>query len=164
MSDGVVVWLTGLPASGKTTLAERLRARLPRPAVLLDSDVLRDIFGARGYGSDDRDEQYRVLGELAAMFARQSLVVIVAATAPRRIHREHARQLAPRFLEVHVATPLDTARGRDPKGLYARADAGLAPDLPGVGAAYETPQHPDVVARDGRDDAAIAKIVEILGA
>jgi len=164
MSDGVVVWLTGLPASGKTTLAERVRAQLQRPAVVLDSDVLREIFGAHGYGAGDRDEQYRVLAELAAMLARQSLVVLVAATAPRRSHRDRARELAPRFIEVHVATPLDTARRRDPKGLYARADAGLAPDLPGVGAAYEPPQDPDVVARDGRDDAAVAKIIEILGA
>jgi adenylylsulfate kinase len=162
MSGGVVVWLTGLPASGKTTLAERIRARLSRPAIVLDSDVVRDVLGAHGYAAADRDEQYRVLGELAAMLARQSLVVLVAATAPRRIHRETARRAAPRFIEVHVATPLATARERDPKGLYARAAAGLAPELPGVGAPYEAPDHPDVVASGGHDDQAVARIIEML--
>jgi adenylylsulfate kinase len=163
MTEGVVVWLTGLPASGKTTLAERIRTRLRRPAVVLDSDVMRDVLGAHRYAPDERDEQYRVLADLAGVLARQSLVVLVAATAPRRDHRERARAAAPHFVEVWVATPLETAAQRDPKGLYARARAGDAPELPGVGVAYEPPTAPDVIATGGHDDAAVDKIVELVG-
>jgi adenylylsulfate kinase len=154
---GVVVWITGLPASGKSTLAARIRERLVsrRSCVVLDGDEIREALGAHAYGTADRDELYSALSRLAAIIARQELVVLVAATAPRRAHRELARSLAPRFVEVYVETPLAECERRDPKGLYARARAGDAPMLPGVGASYEAPESPEVIARDGRDDKAV---------
>lgn len=149
-----VVWFTGLPASGKTTLAEGVRDRLG--GVLLDSDVLREVLETDDYA--DRDAFYRRLGTLAAMLARQGHLVLVAATAPRRVHRATARALAPRFVEVHVATPRDECERRDPKQLYAAARAGRAPLLPGVGVPYEAPLAPDVVAQGGADPAAVLAI------
>ena len=164
-ASGLVAWITGLPASGKTTLAERARqalGRAGRAAVVLDSDRVRELIAPElGYRPDERAEFYRRLAALAAHLADQGLVVLVAATAPERAHRERARRDAPRFLEILVDTPAEECARRDPKGLYRRAAAGAAPDLPGPGARYERPERPDLVASGGRDDDAVARLVEL---
>jgi adenylylsulfate kinase len=165
VSGGAVVWLTGLPASGKSTLAERIVADLREArvaSVVLDGDELRDaLVPAPGHDEAGRDAFYRTLAGLAALLAKRGLVVVVAATAHRRVWRDDARERAPRFVEVHVATPLDECRRRDPKGLYARAAA--LPDLPGVGVPYEPPHHPEVVARSGDEAAAAFAVLALLG-
>jgi adenylylsulfate kinase len=160
---GTVVWFTGLPASGKSTLATAVRERLAahRSCVLLDSDAVRMALGADRYDGPDRDDFYRVLAELAGMLARQGNLVLVAATAPMRAHRELARAVAPRYLEVWVRTSLADSEARDRKGLYARARAGDAPALPGIGAPYEPPLAPDVIAEGGQDDAAVDQIARL---
>jgi len=155
MTGGVVIWFTGLPASGKTRLAACVRSRIG--GILLDSDVLRDVFGTADY--EDRDAFYRRLAQLAAHLATQGHRVLVAATAPRCAHRELARMLAPAFLEVFVATPLEECMRRDPKQLYARARAGDAPLLPGVGVPYEPPVHPDVTVSTSEDEAVVIEAV-----
>ena len=156
-----VCWITGLPASGKTTLAERVRERLPG-AVVLDGDALRPLLTGQGYGRADRDAFYEAVARLAALIAAQGIPVLVAATAHARAHRDRARALAPRFLEVHVRTPRDACERRDAKGLYRRALAGELTALPGVGVAYEPPEHPDVVAEGGLDEGAEAEIARRL--
>jgi len=161
---GAIVWFTGLPASGKTTLAQRVRERLARPSILLDSDQLRTTLDADHYERTDRDAFYRALAGLAVLLARQGHIVLVAATAPRRAHREAARADDLRFVEVWVRTPRETCERRDRKGLYARAHAGDAPHLPGVGAPYEPPLAPAVTADGGLDDAAVATIARVLEA
>jgi adenylylsulfate kinase len=160
---GAIVWFTGLPSSGKTTLARRVQAhfgRTGRVSVLLDSDELRDLLGAHSYAPEDRAQFYRQLAALAVLLARQGLVVLVAATAPRREDRDRARGEvgAGRFNEVWVDTPLADCEARDPKGLYAQARRGDASELPGVGAEYEPPWAPEVIADGGVDDAAVAAI------
>jgi len=167
VSGGVVVWFTGLPSSGKSTLAEAVRARLAdagRPCVRLDGDeVRRSLVPAPGHWPSERDAFYETLARLAALMAGQGLVVLVAATAHRRAHRERARELAPRLVEVFVDAPLEECERRDAKGLYALARQGKAPLLPGMGVTYEAPLAPDVVASGGRDEAAVAKVLQILG-
>ncbi len=166
MMTGAVVWFTGLPSSGKTTLARRAQRALAaagRAAVLLDSDELRDVLDAHAYAPDDRDRFYRALAALAALLARQGIVALVAATAPHRRDRERAREAisggpAGRFVEVWVDTSLAACEARDPKGLYAQARRGAASQLPGVGVAYEPPVSPEVTASGGFDDTAIAAI------
>jgi adenylylsulfate kinase len=158
---GAVVWFTGLPASGKSTLAARVHAQVG--GVFLDGDVFRDILGAHAYAVADRDDVYRRLALLAALLARQGNIVFVAATAPQRAHRDKARAIAPRFIEVYVTTPLAECERRDPKGLYARARAGEVPMLPGVGATYEAPRSPEVIATGGEDDDAVARLAHLLG-
>jgi len=155
-----VVWFTGLPACGKTTLAEHVRARLG--GVLLDGDALRGVLEAGDYA--DRDAFYRRLAALATLLARQGHLVLVAATAHRRAYRDAARAAAPRFVEVHVATPLAECERRDPKQLYARARAGDLPLLPGVGVAYEPPLAPEVIASGGHDEAAVLAIERLVTA
>lgn len=167
---GAIVWFTGLPSSGKTTLARRAQARLVaagRPAVVLDSDELRDALDAHAYAPGDRDRFYRTVAALAVMLARQGVVAMVAATAPHRADRDRVRDElgrdpAARFVEVWVATPLAECEARDPKGLYAQArrgaPGGVTDQLPGVGVAYEPPLAPEVTANGGFDDAALAAI------
>ena len=167
--SGAIVWFTGLPASGKSTLARRVHARFVatgRTPVLLDGDELRNVLDAHSYEVTDRDRFYRSLAGLAALFANQGLIVLVAATAPRRQDRDRARaQVAADgvFIEVWVKTPLSECAARDPKGLYAQARRGDARELPGVGVAYEPPLAPEVIADGGLDDSAVAAIECQLG-
>jgi adenylylsulfate kinase len=157
--SGAVVWLTGPPASGKSTLATHLAARLrarSAAVLVLDGDEVRDaLVPAHGFDDAGRDAFYQSLGNLACLAARQGLIAIVAATAHQRRWRDRTRLSAPRFLEVHVATPIDECRRRDPKGLYAAGTAAL----PGMGVPYEPPLAPDVVAPRGDDEAAIETLI-----
>lgn len=164
---GLVVWITGRPASGKSTFGARLASALRAAGVscaLLDGDEVRAALGRPpGRGADERESFYEILARLASLLARQGLAVIVPATAHRRAHRERARALAPRFLEVHVATAPEECERRDPKGLYALARAGAASGVPGADEPFEDPVSADVTARGGEDDIALARAVALVG-
>lgn len=164
--SGVVAWITGRPSSGKSTLAARLQAELDgegRASCVLDGDAVRDALVPRpGYGARERDDFYATLARLAALLARQGLIVIVPATSHLRAYRERARALAPRFLEVYVDTSEATCRARDAKGLYRALEAGEIREVPGADLGYEPPPSPDVVAHGAEDDAAVSTIVERL--
>ena len=150
---GVVAWFTGLPSSGKTTLAREVAGELrlrDRNAVVLDSDELRAaLIPPLGYDDTARAHLYGTLARLAATLARQGHIVLVPATAHRRIYRDAARALAPAYVEIFVDTPLDECRRRDTKGLYAQH----APQAPGAGLAYEPPVAPDLIVRPDQPDA-----------
>ncbi len=168
MSGGAVVFVTGLPASGKSTLARAVAARLAadgRPAALLDGDAVRLALSPRpGYDAAGRAAFYETLGNLALLLAGQGLVAVVAATAHRRAFRDRVRAACPRFVEVFVDTPAEVCATRDPKRLWASARAGEAPELPGAGPAYEAPRAPEVIARGGEDAQAVEAVVTALGA
>ena len=120
---GVVAWFTGLPSSGKTTLARSVAGELRLRdvhAVVLDSDDLRAaIVPPVGYDDAARRHLYGTLARLAALIAREGHVVLVPATAHLRAFRDAARALAPAYLEIFVDTPIEECRRRDTKGLYA---------------------------------------------
>jgi adenylylsulfate kinase len=151
------VWLTGLPASGKSTIARALSALLAGRGVrtvVLESDDLRRLFTPRPrYDAPERDRFYTALAELARFLAGDGVPVLVAATANLRAYRDRARAAIPRFLEVFVDCPLPVCRARDPKGIYRRAASGSAPNVPGVSAPYEPPLRPEVVVDGARDPA-----------
>jgi adenylyl-sulfate kinase len=150
---GATVWMTGLPASGKSTVAAAVEARLladGRSAYVLDGDNLRHgLNGDLGFSAADRAENVRRTAEVAALLADAGVVVLVALVSPYRADRAAARAVHERralpFVEVHVATSLEECERRDPKGLYARARAGELAHLTGVDDPYEPPDAPEVV-------------------
>jgi adenylylsulfate kinase len=165
--NGTVVWLTGLPSSGKSTLAqhvfEALHARSV-PVCVLDGDAVRAaITPPFGYDDVGREQFYATLSALAVLLARQGLTVLVPATANRRVYRTRCREAAPRFLEVYVRADKATVRARDTKGLYASQERGGVSHLPGADAAYEAPTDPDVTAEGGHDQTAVASVLRALG-
>jgi adenylylsulfate kinase len=138
--SGTVAWFTGLPSSGKTTLARKVHARLKElgtSVLFLDGDELRDGLRPRpGYSPAERDAFYETLANVASRAAWQGLVVLVAATAHRNVYRRHARAIAPSFVEVFMDTAPAEARRRDEaKALYASAGA-MGGGLPGAGTEY----------------------------
>ncbi len=153
-SPGWVLWITGLPASGKTSLARALRRRLNELGVsvaVLDSDELRPILTPHPtFTQEERDRFYASLVELAGLLARYGVNVIVAATGNRVAYRRMARRALPFFAEVWTRCPLEVCRQRDQKGLYKGAEDGTITTLPGVGAPYETPEAAEVVVDTDR--------------
>jgi adenylylsulfate kinase len=145
------VWLTGLSACGKSAIARELSRLLHErgvDAALLESDVLRtQLTPYPRYDERERDLFYAALARLGAFLAQHGTPVVFDATANRRRYRDQARQAIARFAEVFVDTPLEVCAARDPKGLYRAAREGVSATLPGVQAAYEAPEHPELVVR-----------------
>jgi bifunctional enzyme CysN/CysC len=169
---GATVWLTGLPASGKSTIAEELERALVglgRPAYLLDGENVRHgLSGDLGFSPADRSEHARRVASVARMFADAGMVTIVALVSPAAADREFARQLHEEagleFVEAWVDTPLEECERRDPHGLYARARAGELPGFTGVGAPYEAPERPDVRLHGSNEpvEQSVRRVIEAL--
>jgi bifunctional enzyme CysN/CysC len=149
----LVVWLTGLPGSGKSTIAnivERKLVALGRQTMLLDGDNLRQGLNADlGFDQAGRSENVRRVGEVAKLMADAGLIVIVALVSPFQADRTRAAALLPegRFLEIFVDAPIEVCRQRDPKGLYEKADRGKVVNLTGRDQPYEIPEDPTLVLR-----------------
>jgi bifunctional enzyme CysN/CysC len=142
--NGAVIWLTGLPGAGKSTLAKALERRLfsrGGSPILLDGDTLRaGLNGDLGFSAKDRSENIRRLAEVATHLAKNGHIAVVAAVSPAREDRAAARRVADElFREIHVATPAEVCEGRDPKGHYAKARAGALAGFTGIGNDYEAP-------------------------
>ena len=149
LSQGLTVWLTGLPSAGKTTIAHALEKRLladGHRVEALDGDVLRThLTRGLGFSREDREENVRRIGFVAHLLSRNGVVVVVSVISPYRAVRDELRELhAGRFFEVHVATPVDVCAQRDVKGLYAKQRAGEITGLTGVDDPYEPPLAPEV--------------------
>jgi sulfate adenylyltransferase len=146
MSDGFVLWFTGLPAAGKSTVAGLAAEELERRGLLvdrLDGDVVRThLSKGLGFSKQDRDTNIERIGWVASRLARAGAVAVVSAISPYDEARRKARALVEehaRFVLVHVATSLAECERRDPKGLYAKAHAGEIGDFTGVSDPYEEP-------------------------
>lgn len=157
-----VVWLTGLPGSGKTTIARDLERRLfgdGHHVVTLDGDDLRHgLTRDLGFTPEDRSENIRRAGEVARLLFDSGAIVLCAFVSPSQADRDNARALLPagRFVEVFVRASLDTCRARDPKGHYRRAAAGEIPQFTGVSAAYEPPPAPELIVDTDQSSAPAA--------
>jgi adenylyl-sulfate kinase len=149
---GATVWFTGLPSSGKSTIAAAVEDRLVsqgRSAYLLDGDNLRHgLNGDLGFSAADRSENVRRGGHVAVLLADAGLVALVSLISPYAEDRERVRAIHLEaglpFLEVYVNTPLEECERRDPKGLYARARAGALRGFTGVDDPYERPRSPEL--------------------
>ena len=167
---GVLVWLTGLPGSGKSTIASAVEHVLIERGVaayVLDGDNIRHgLSSDLGFSPEDRRENIRRIGEVAKLFVDAGVVVLCAFVSPYRRDRETLRESAGKrdFIEIHVRASLETCRARDPKGLYGKAASGLIEDLTGVGSPYEPPEHPELVLDTEVDEpeASVARVIRLL--
>lgn len=162
---GFTVWLTGLPCSGKSTIAlklvEHLRAR-GRKVELLDGDVVREhLSKGLGFSRSDRDTNVLRIGFVAQLLSRNGVAVVVAAVSPYAATRDMVRQQIPRFVEVFVECPLEECERRDVKGMYKKARAGAIGAFTGVDDPYEPPLQPDVIVRT-REQAVDESLLELL--
>lgn len=166
---GLVVWLTGLPSSGKSTIAALVDRRLAaagRHTMVLDGDVVRrGLCADLGFSPEDRAENVRRIGEVARLFADTGVVVLVAVIAPYEDDRARVRErLGERVAFVWVDAPLSVCEARDVKGMYARARKGELPGFTGVDAPYEPPGDADLVLHTDREDATVCvdRVIELL--
>lgn len=167
---GLTIWLTGLPSSGKSTIAVALAKRLGaegHPVEILDGDEFRlRLSRGLGFSKADRDEHIRRVSYVAKLLTRVGAFAIVAAISPYRSIRDEARAEIGRFLEVHVDCPLEECARRDVKGLYRKALSGQIPNFTGVSDPYEAPLHPEVVVDTHREslEESVGKILRALPA
>ncbi len=147
-SKGYAIWLTGLPASGKSTIVAALRPQLEGLGYVvevLESDAVRRILTpAPTYSHEERELFYRALAFMGARLVAHGVTVIFDATANRRAYRDFARTLIPKFIEVAVECPLELAMQRDYKGTYRRGQQGESTTVPGLQDPYEAPLNPEV--------------------
>lgn len=153
--QGFTVWLTGLPSSGKSTLANLLAERLKRldyPVEVLDGDEVRQrLTRGLGFSKEDRDENIRRISYVAKLLSKSGVVAITAAISPYRAVRDEARKEIGRFVEVYVKCPLEVCIARDLKGLYRRALAGEIPNFTGLSDPYEKPLNPELVVETDQE-------------
>jgi adenylylsulfate kinase len=160
------VWLTGLPASGKSSIARVLKDRLAEDGfncAVLESDALRKVFTPRPlYDDEERDLFYRQMVYVGELLVKHGVPVIFDATANRQLYRDRARQQIPRFFEVFVSCPLEVCMARDPKGIYRNAMK--TGSVPGIQTDYEPPLQPELVANGENEpaDSAAARVIQAL--
>ena len=149
---GVIIWLTGLSGSGKTTIGIQLEHQLflrGKNCYRLDGDNVR--FGLNsdlGFSPEERDENIRRVGEVAKLFADAGMIVITSFISPYCHERDRVRDSVPRpkdFIEVYLNCPLEVCEERDVKGLYAKARAGTIKEFTGISAPYEAPEKPEII-------------------
>lgn len=155
--QGKVVWLTGLPGSGKSTIAQAVEENLHRAGLqtmVLDGDNLRHgLCADLGFSIDDRNENVRRAGEVAKLFLSQGAIVLVALVSPMREAREKVRKNFSDgdFLEIYCDCPLSICQQRDPKGFYEAALRGVITNFTGISSPYESPLDPELILRTGEE-------------
>ena len=146
---GFTLWLTGLPCSGKSTLAQLVAQELARrghAVEILDGDEVRThLSKGLGFSRADRDENIRRIGLVCRLLSKHGVIAIAAAISPYRAARDEVRSSIARFFEIYVKASVETCRQRDTKGLYRKAAEGKIGNLTGVGDPYEPPLNPELV-------------------
>jgi adenylylsulfate kinase len=148
-NEGVVIWLTGLSGSGKTTtgrILEKHFREIGSRVEFLDGDELRRTISSElGFSKEDRETHARRVAFLSQLLSRNGVITIVALISPYRSFREYARKLGSNFVEVWVKCSLETCMKRDPKGLYKSASKGDIRNMTGIQAPYEPPTNAEVI-------------------
>lgn len=168
MPEGFTVWFTGLPSSGKSTLARLLEPVIQQRGLhveVFDGDEVRQhLSKGLGFSKEDRDENIRRIAYVAGLVTRTGGVAITCAISPYRALRQEARQRIGRFVEVFVHCPVEECIERDVKGLYKKALSGEIQNFTGISDPYEEPEHPEVVVETHREspEESLSKIVRRL--
>jgi adenylylsulfate kinase len=148
---GVTIWMTGLPSSGKSTIAcivEQMLLHRGKLAYRLDGDNVRHGLNRNlGFSAEDRAENIRRIGEVAKLFTDAGIITLTSFISPYRKDRDAVRATMPadQFIEVYIKVSLETAEKRDPKGLYKKARAGQLKGFTGIDDPYEAPEAPEIV-------------------
>ncbi len=169
---GALVWLTGLPSSGKSTIAfttEHALIERGRMAYVLDGDNIRHGLNKNlGFSAEDRAENIRRIGEVGKLFADAGIITLSSFVSPYRIDRDGVRELMENkdFIEVFINTPLGVCEERDPKGMYKKARTGEIPNFTGISDPYEPPENPELVIHttDSTPQEAALQIIALLEA
>jgi adenylylsulfate kinase len=152
---GFTLWFTGLPCSGKSTLAEIIAPELKRRGrgvEILDGDVVRtNLTKGLGFSKEDRDENIRRIGFVCGLLSKHGAIAISAAISPYRSVRDEVRSKIENFIEVYVETPLDLCIQRDVKGMYKKALAGEMKNFTGISDPYEPPLHPEILIQTQKE-------------
>ena len=163
----VLLWLTGLSGSGKSTIADRVEQVLHEQGYktyLLDGDNIRHGLNSNiDFSESGRKENIRRIGEVAKLFLDAGIIVISAFISPFREDREAVRNLLKEgeFIEIHVDCPLEICEQRDVKGLYAKARRGEIPNFTGISSPFEIPTHPEITVHTDQEklDDSVNKIL-----
>ncbi len=165
---GFTLWFTGLPCSGKSTLARRVEEILLERGMnveVLDGDEVREhLSKGLGFSKEDRDTNIRRIGYVAKLLSRNGVVAIAAAISPYRAIRDEVRSWHDRFVEVYVKAPVDVLKERDVKGMYKKALAGEIKHFTGVDDPYEAPENPEVIVETDKEsvEESVNKIIRTL--
>jgi adenylylsulfate kinase len=167
---GVILWLTGLSGSGKSTIANEVAYKLHKMgklAYVLDGDNIRHGLNKDlGFSPEDRNENIRRISEVAKLFADAGIITITAFISPYRQYRNFCRELAGlgRFFEIYTKASIETCERRDTKGLYKKAKQGLIKDFTGINAPYEEPENPELIIDTDKEtiEESAEKVLNIL--
>ena len=168
--QGCMIWLTGLPSSGKSTIAfttEHILVERGRLAYVLDGDNIRHgISKNLGFSAEDRTENIRRIGEVGKLFADVGLITFASFISPYREDRDEVRGLMAEgdFIEVFIDAPVELCEERDPKGMYVKARTGEIPNFTGISAPYEAPESPEIAIKtaDCTPEEAAGQIIALL--
>lgn len=166
--NGATIWFTGLPSSGKSTIAREVFQRLldrGLPVELLDgAEVRESLSRGLGFSKEDREEHNRRIGYVAKLLSRNGVIAICAAVSPYRATRDEIRRNTTLFVEVYVECPVEVAERRDTDGWYARARRGEVQEFTGVNAPYEAPTAPEVHVHSDQEsvDEAAGRVIRFL--
>lgn len=171
LGRGVTIWFTGLPSSGKSTIARILERKFRQDGIkceLLDGDVIRtNLSKGLGFSREDRDANIKRIGFVAQLLTRNDVIAIASAISPFREARDFNRRLIGNFVEIYVKCPVEECAKRDVKGLFKKALAGEIKGFTGVDDPYEEPLHPEVVCETDKEtaedsaDKVLKKLIEL---
>ena len=152
--EGCVVWFTGLPCSGKTTIAKKLMEILKeqgRDVELLDGDTVRDYIRNKDFSKEGRNKHLRYIALMAKLLAERGVIVLCSFVSPYKENRDFARSICKNFIEVYVKTLVEVCIKRDVKGMYKKALNGEIKGFTGIDDPYEEPENPEVMVETDKE-------------
>jgi len=165
--EGCVVWFTGLPCSGKTTIAKKLMEILQekgKDVELLDGDTVRDYIRNKDFSKEGRNKHLRYIALMAKLLAERGVIVLCSFVSPYRENRDFARSICNNFIEVYVKASLDTCIQRDVKGMYKKALNGEIKGFTGIDDPYEEPENPEIIVETDKEsvEESVEKVLDKL--
>lgn len=151
---GITIWFTGLPCSGKTTIAKEVKRILEEKDIdveLLDGDTVRDYIRNKDFSKEGRNKHLRYIALMARLLSKRNVVVLCSFVSPYRENRDFAREINDNFIEVYVKTPIEVCIQRDVKGMYKKALAGEIKGFTGIDDPYEEPDNPEVLVETDKE-------------